>query len=320
MSRSSSTSSSTHTTHINLHVRYYDLTSNSSLGGSVSGDGAAVGKEGLTSGPEGGITHLGPLSRGAPRLAHLILARQKKANALTRDMLKTATSWLKEFHQDPDLRLLIISAEGKHFCGGADLEWLSRSAAVGDSEEQKRDVEILSEFFETLANLAIPVIALVQGTCAGGGVGLVSLCDSVICHNGAQFLLGEVRLGLVPAVIYPYLRQNLAPRRLRWWALSAHPLSAKDARLIGLCDHLYSHFPGKILAGEIAAFLSGGPRAQKLIKRQLSAPYELSAEAAREALELALSDRESAMGLSAFHDQQPPPWWCELSEDLGLIL
>ena len=195
------------TTHINLHVKRYPLV-------------GALGEE------------------SAEKVVLLTLARQKKANALTRDMVVKATTLLEEFAEDPCVRLLVISGEGSHFCAGADLGWLQGSAH-GSEEVQKRDGEILSTFFQTLATMPIPVMAVVQGTCAGGGVGVVSVCDSVMVHHQAQFFLGEVRMGLIPAVIYPYLSRNMAARKLRWWALTGHTISAKEAQAWGLCDEIF---------------------------------------------------------------------------------
>lgn len=284
-------SSAPSTTHINLHVRRYPLVN--------------PGQESSAADP------------CSEQIVLLSLARQKKANALTRDMVLAATSLLQNLGQDPSVRLLLISGEGAHFCAGADLGWLQHSTG-STAAVQQRDAAILGDFFHTLDTLPIPVIALVQGTCAGGGVGLISTCDSVICHDQAQFFLGEVRLGLIPAVIYPYLRRTLPQRKLRWWSLTGQSLSAKEAQALGLCDHVFSHYPEKILHREITALLKGGAVGQKVIKRQLSTPYPLTTESSREILGAALASEEARLGLEAFQQKQPPPWLRELREDLKL--
>jgi methylglutaconyl-CoA hydratase len=252
------------------------------------------------------------LERSGP-VATLRLNRPQRHNAFDETMIAALRRTLRELRSDADTRMLAIRAEGPTFCAGADLEWMRRAADQGP-EANYRDAMDLAELLLELDNLPKPTVALVQGPAYGGGVGLLACCDLVIAEASARFALTEVRLGLIPAAISPYLMQTMGARATRHYALSGAPFDAERALQLGLVTELVS-------AGDLDAalartrrrLLANGPAAMAACKtllaelRDLKPSQETAAHTAR-AIARIRAGEEARSGIGAFLRRAPAEW------------
>ena len=143
--------------------------------------------------------------------ATLWLSREEKNNAFNAQMIRELILALDKVSADPTLRFLLVRGRGKHFSAGADLAWMQQSAEL-DYHTNLDDARELAELMYNLAKLKIPTLAVVQGAAFGGALGLISCCDMAIGADEAQFCLSEVRIGLAPAVISPFVVQAIGER------------------------------------------------------------------------------------------------------------
>lgn len=170
--------------------------------------------------------------------ATLWLNRPDKNNAFDAQMIRELILALDEVQADASLRFMLIRGRGKHFSAGADLAWMQQSAQL-DYTANLNDARELAELMYNLAKLKIPTLAVVQGAAFGGAVGLVSCCDMAIGSEDALFCLSEVRIGLAPAVISPFVVQAIGERAARRYALTAERFSGVCAQQIGLLAECY---------------------------------------------------------------------------------
>jgi methylglutaconyl-CoA hydratase len=171
-----------------------------------------------------------PDARG---IATLTLDRPQRHNAFDDTLLGDLTAALQTLAADAALRVLVLAANGRSFSAGADLDWMRRTAAYGHAENLA-DAQALAQLMHRLDRFPRPTIARVQGSAVGGGVGLVACCDIAVCAPEATFCLSEVRLGLIPAVISPYVIRAIGARQARRYFLTAEPFTAARAHAIGL--------------------------------------------------------------------------------------
>ena len=168
-----------------------------------------------------------------PNVAEIHLNRPEKNNALNNQLITELTQQLKQCDNDPSINLVILRGEGKHFCAGADL--VDMQAMVNASqEENKQDALQLAHLMQTLYHLSKPTIALTHGAVMGGAIGLVACCDIAIAADDSVFCFSEVKLGLIPAVISPYVLRAIGHRQARRYFLSAERFSAQQAMDINL--------------------------------------------------------------------------------------
>jgi methylglutaconyl-CoA hydratase len=160
--------------------------------------------------------------------AHCTLNRPQKRNAINPEMIQELQHALTDAAKNPDVRVVILNAAGKAFSAGADLNWMQQSINFS-AEENYQDAWQLAQCLKTLYECPLPTIALVQGDCYGGANGLVAACDFALAAKGARFCFPEVKLGLVPAVISPYILQCMGQRITRQYFLSAQPFTATQA-------------------------------------------------------------------------------------------
>ncbi|MBV7597170.1 enoyl-CoA hydratase-related protein [Aeromonas sp. sia0103] len=257
------------------------------------------------------------LERHGP-LAELVLARPARHNAFDAALMLGLLDCLDELvhhHENPLAerpRVLLLRAEGKHFCAGADLDWM-RSLAHADFEHNREDARVLARLMQTLDTLPFPTLALVQGAAYGGALGLVCACDIVLASDDARFCLSEVSLGLVPAVISPYVVRAMGMRQARRYMLSAEPFDAITACRLHVAHQLAK--PAQLLAEGRALALRlcrNGPEAMKETKRLLAAideqgvaPHE---EKTVETIARVRVGLEAQEGMQAFFDKRPPSW------------
>ena len=166
-------------------------------------------------------------------VAHLTLNRPKIHNAFDDELIGALTEQLKALNDDRSVRAVVLCGAGKSFSAGADLGWMKRMAQASEKENRK-DARQLAKLMRTLNALGKPTIARVQGAAMGGGVGLVACCDIAVASDGARFALSETRLGLVPAVISPYVVDAIGARQARRYFLTAETFDAATARALGL--------------------------------------------------------------------------------------
>ncbi|HVJ75896.1 MAG TPA: enoyl-CoA hydratase-related protein, partial [Casimicrobiaceae bacterium] len=181
--------------------------------------------------PRGKYTTLDVVAREGVRL--IGLARPEVHNAFNETLIAELTDAVREAGADPAVRVLLLHATGSSFCAGADLEWMKRMAAYGHAENLA-DANALAGMLSTLAQCPKPTVACVNGAAYGGGVGLIACCDIAIGVDSARFGLTETRLGLVPAVISPYVIDAIGARQARRLFLTAELFDAHEAARIGL--------------------------------------------------------------------------------------
>ena len=248
-------------------------------------------------------------------IATLTLNRPRVHNAFDDDLIAGLTAALASCGADPSVRAVVLTGAGASFSAGADLNWMRGMAAASEAENQADSLR-LAALMRTLNFLAKPTIARVNGSAYGGGVGLVACCDLAIGVEGARFALSEVKLGLVPAVISPYVVAAIGGRHARRLFTSGEVFDAAMATRIGLLHEC-------VAAGELDEavqralhFLAkGGPLAQaeaKHLALRTAGQTPESAEAidARNAKLIARLrvSEEGQRGIAAFLDKRPPDW------------
>lgn len=246
-------------------------------------------------------------------IATLWLDRAATHNAFNALMINELIAALKQLQANETLRILLVRGRGKHFCAGADVAWM-RDAAGLTYAANLHDAHLLGELLERLYHLSIPTLAVVHGAAFGGGFGLVACCDMAIGSVDAQFCLSEVRIGLVPAVISPYVVQAMGERASRRYALTAERFNGERARELGLLAECYP--AGELDAAVkqwVANFLLNGPQAMRVAKALfqevgsgvLSA--ELRARTEGYIAGVRVSD-EGQEGLQAFLEKRAASW------------
>lgn len=166
----------------------------------------------------------------------LTLNRVDKQNAFDDVLLNTLQLTLNEAINDPMVRVIVLKSNGKHFSAGADVHWMQRMANFSE-EENINDAMGLARLMRTLYECPKPVMAVVQGAAFGGGAGLACACDIVIAGNSARFCFSEVKLGLIPAVISPYVVKAIGERAAKWLFMSAEVIDAQTAKQLNLVHY-----------------------------------------------------------------------------------
>jgi methylglutaconyl-CoA hydratase len=246
-------------------------------------------------------------------VARLTLTRPEKHNAFDDGLIAGLTQALWELDGNPRVRVLVLAAEGPSFSAGAELEWMKRAAAAGEAENLA-DARKLAELMRTLDEFSGSTIAAVQGSAYGGGVGLVACCDVAIASTAARFSLSEVKLGLIPSAIGPYVVRAIGPRQARRWFQTAEVFDAATARAIGLVHEAIEPDALERRVGEIAdTLLKGAPGACREAKRLVGDVAWRPIDAAMiemTAMRIAqIRTRDEAKeGLDAFLTRRPASW------------
>lgn len=246
-------------------------------------------------------------------IATIILNRPEIHNAFNDEFIKEFTTLLKKVEQDESIRLVILSADGKSFCAGADIKWMQKMASYS-YEENLQDASALASLMQVLNNLSKPTIALVQGAAYGGGVGLVACCDIAIANTLASFCFSEVKIGLIPAVISPYVIRAIGERSARRYFLTAEKFDVREAYRLGLIHKIVE--PEELLSvgNEIAKqFLANSPHAITTMKYLISEVSEkqidqtLITMTSKAIADIRVS-AEGQEGLKAFLEKRAPHW------------
>lgn len=250
-------------------------------------------------------------SEGA--IARITLNRPEVHNAFDDVLIAELTDALECIGHEPRPRVVILSAAGKSFSAGADLNWMRRTAGYS-WEENFADAKRLGRLMQTLDQLALPTLARVQGAALGGGVGLITACDIAVAADTAFFALSEVKLGLIPAVISPYVVRAIGERAARRYFLTGERITAHESARLGLIHEVVAGERLDERIDELARVLLGnGPQAVRAAKRLVctngrgAIDAALIEEMARRTAEQRASP-EGQEGIAAFLEKRKPDW------------
>jgi methylglutaconyl-CoA hydratase len=245
-------------------------------------------------------------------VAHITLNRPDVRHAFNEVMIHELLTALNTVATDDTIRILILRSQGPAFCSGADLSWMQKMLNYSLTENEA-DATQLAQLMHSLYTLNKPTIALVQGHAYGGGVGLIACCDIAIANVEAQFCFSEVKLGLSPSVISPYVIRAIGLRQTQRYFLTAESFDAKTALQLGLIHATTADEKGLNTHAEslIKQLLKNGPKALSNTKKLLQHNVPLSAELINYTITDIAQLRASAEGqegIKAFLDQRPPDW------------
>ena len=246
-------------------------------------------------------------------IATITLNRPDVHNAFDDALIETLTDAIKKIDGIDDVRAVVLAANGKSFSAGADLRWMQRMAGYS-KEENLEDARRLAALMRALQKLSKPTLARVQGSAFGGGVGLVACCDIVIASENARFALTEVKLGLIPAVISPYLSRAMGERQARRYMLTGERFSAEEAYRLGLVhDVVPESVLDERLKSVLSMLLENGPEAMAAVKtlmdRVAGGPLDdaMIEDTARRISEVRAT-KEGKEGVTAFLEKRKPRW------------
>lgn len=246
-------------------------------------------------------------------VATLWMNRPDVHNAFNEQLIAELTVACRELDADDSVRVMVLAGRGKSFSAGADLNWMRR-AADASVEENLHDARKLAGMLRTLAEMQKPTIARVHGAALGGGMGLASACDTCIAGEGAVFATSEVKFGIIPSAISPYVIRAIGARQAHRYFQTAERISATRAADLGLAhEAVPADQLDATVQGVVTALLQGGPRSQAaakdLIRAVADRPVsdEVVEDTARRIATLRATP-EAKEGLAAFLDKRPAAW------------
>ena len=247
-------------------------------------------------------------------VAIVTLNRPEKHNAFDDALIAELTESLRSLEAEDSTRVVVLAAEGRSFSAGADLNWMRRMAGYS-KDENRRDAMALGALMRTLDNLGKPTIARVQGPAYGGGVGLVACCDIAIATREANFSLSEARLGLIPAVISPYVVAALGVRAARRYFLTGERFDSSQALRLGLVHEVATDIGDldRKVGETVDSLIACGPVAQREAKQLVRAVanHALTSELIQDTAERIArirSSPEGREGVAAFLEKRKPSW------------
>ncbi len=247
------------------------------------------------------------------QLARITLNRPDRHNALILELIAELDQVLDEISEMEELLFVVLSGNGRSFCAGADLNWFYGSVGK-DLEENALRYKPLAELMLKLHQMPLVTIAGVRGNVFGGGIGLMAACDFVLAEPNTRFMFSEVKLGLLPATILPFVAKRLSQQNLRKWILTGSLFHAPEALQAGLvdvvCDDGQSE---KCLQDFISTFDSAAPSAIKNAKKMINqvSSGEIGihdADRTSRILAEALSSPDGQEGIHAFLEKRKPEW------------
>jgi methylglutaconyl-CoA hydratase len=254
-------------------------------------------------------TILVSVSGGAARIT---LNRPEVHNAFNDELLHELTDAVRHATRNGDARVLVITGNGKSFCAGADLGWM-RSVLDYTVEQNKKDAATLVDLLDLMEACPKPLVGRINGAAVGGGVGLAAVCDIAIASSDAKFGFGEVKLGIIPAMISPYVLRKIGRGQARELFLTGERIDAGRAREIGLVSEVVppENLDNAVNA-KVAALLTSAPGALAEAKKLIRTVPDMEASLAREytlnkIAELRASP-EGQEGMRAFLEKRKPEW------------
>ena len=247
------------------------------------------------------------------RVATLWMDRPEVFNAFDEQLIADLDAACAELDADASVRVVVLAGKGRHFSAGADLNWMRRASACTE-EENRADARRFAAMLRRLSGMSKPTIARVQGAALGGGTGLAAACDMAVASRDASFATSEVKFGIIPAVISPYVLRAIGPRQSLRYFQSAERFSAQRAYEIGLVNEVCElDSLDSTLARLIEPLIAGAPLAQQAAKDLIAAldgrPIDdaVSEETARRIARQRATD-EARDGIAAFLDKRSPSW------------
>lgn len=252
------------------------------------------------------VTTQGPVAR-------VTLNRPEVRNAFNEVLIAELAATFTALGQNPELRAIVLAAEGKAFCAGADLNWMKAMAGYSWAENHA-DATRLADMLWAIYSCPVPVIARVQGDVYAGGVGLVACADIVVAVDTAGFCLSEAKLGLLPATIGPYVVKALGEQASRRYFVTAERFNAAEAHRLGQVHEVVTadSLDAKVDA-LLAAITANGPAAVRACKRLVKdvasreITPQLRDDTARRIADIRASD-EGRAGVQSFLNKSPAPW------------
>jgi methylglutaconyl-CoA hydratase len=245
-------------------------------------------------------------------ILRLTLNRPDVRNAFDEELIAALTAAAAQAADDKSLRAVVLAGTGKTFCAGADIGWMSKAIAY-THRENLADAEDLARLLERLDTLALPLIGRIHGAALGGGVGLAAVCDIVIAADDTVFALSEVKLGILPAVVAPYVLRKIGMSAARELFLTGARFSAARAQEIGLVHEVVPAAELDAAVGRrLTEILTAGPRAVGIAKALLR---EIATANPRDVIGLTTNaiasqrvSEEGQEGLRAFLEKRKPSW------------
>lgn len=249
--------------------------------------------------------------RGA--IAHVWLNRPEARNAMNRTMTAELPKLLQALQKDASVRVVVLGGRGSAFCSGADLGRMEKSGRATGAKN-RADALKSAKFFNALYTFPKPTIARIHGPAFAGGMGLVCACDVVVASEEASFCLPETRIGLVPAMISPYVTRAMGANAARRYLLSGERFSAQDAKSMGMVHELAPAAELDAAVDRVAeAFVACAPNAiaeaKKLLRQVIGAPItpQLISYTAG-VIARCRSSAEAREGIAAFREKRKPRW------------
>lgn len=252
------------------------------------------------------------ITTDAQGIATLLLNRPEKHNAMSAEMIAELHQAAEQLGGDPDVRAVILAAEGRSFCAGGDLKWM-QAQMEADKDTRFEEASKLAHMLLSLDRMPKPLIGAVEGNAFGGGLGLISVCDAVFANNTIKFGLTETRLGLIPATIGPYVVARIGAAKARRIFMSARSFDADEAHELGFVSQVCRDGDALDAArAEAERYLTVAPGAVGDAKGLI---FQLSSAVDAEMIDrtiAALVERwetdEARAGIAAFFAKTPPPW------------
>jgi len=246
-------------------------------------------------------------------VALITLNRPEIHNAFNDELITGLTAEFKAMDEDESVRLVVLTGEGKSFCAGADLNWMKKMVDYS-KEENIADSMNLANLFEGMNNFSKPIVGKINGAALGGGSGLVAVCDHVVVHEEAKLGFTEVMLGLVPAVISPYVMAKIGHSNARSLFLTGERFGAEKAVTIGLAHQVsLGRYFERDTEDMIKKFLKAGPSAQQMAKKLIygvesrSSHKDIKQFTCETIAAMRISD-EGQEGMNALLEKRKPSW------------
>lgn len=247
------------------------------------------------------------------RVATLWMDRPEVFNAFDEQLIDDLQSACAELDADASVRVVVLAGKGRHFSAGADLNWMRRASGYTE-EENRADARRFAAMLRRLAGMSKPTIARVQGAALGGGTGLAAACDMAVASRDASFATSEVKFGIIPAVISPYVLRAIGPRQALRYFQSAERFGAERAYEIGLVNEVCElEDLDATVARIVEPLIAGAPLAQQAAKDLIAAidgraiDDAVSEETAQRIARQRATD-EARDGIAAFLDKRSPSW------------
>jgi methylglutaconyl-CoA hydratase len=248
----------------------------------------------------------------ADGVLRLTLDRPEKRNAFDETLIAALTAAYRDAGANDRVRAVVLQAKGSHFSSGGDLAWMGRMAEY-DAAENLADARRLADLMRSIDRCPKPTLARVQGPAFAGAVGLLACCDIVVAAPEALFAITEVKIGLIPAVISPYILRAIGIRQARRWCLTAESFSAEQALAMGLIHQIApAEQLDQTLQTHLTALSLAGPQALAATKALLAAvdrplDDDVIADTARRIAEQRAGS-EGREGINAFLAKRSPSW------------